>query len=304
MMIKKSSFFEILLPLLIICFICQQISLFNSVVSVNTRWILLLVLFLYILCGGQFLKGLSLELRITLLLYLTWCMFTVFWSEVPMLSCVKAGAMIVTSITLTSAGLLWVNKFQWQNSLNWIIMLLVVTLLTGVLGRGNESAINQMNGLDAYQGLANNTNYFGCLQAMILPLLLWQVYKNWSQGNKKFVWVGLLVLSVVFLIQSYSRASLLMAACIVILFISSFPIKKKVVISAITLLLVMTILSALSFSIGKLIYKNHDNDLLQTRRDVWAESYSQAILGGWVGAGFAVNVGESVFHLNNLSSAE
>ena len=100
-----------------------------------------------------------------------------------MLSCVKAGAMIVTSITLTSAGLLWVNKFQWQNSLNWIIMLLVVTLLTGVLGRGNESAINQMNGLDAYQGLANNTNYFGCLQAMILPLLLWQVYKNWSQGN-------------------------------------------------------------------------------------------------------------------------
>ena len=109
-------------------------------------------------------------------------------------------------------------------------------------------------------------------------------------------------MSMVFLIQSYSRASMMIVVCVVVFFILSMNMKKKALISSILCLLVVVILSAFSLSMGQLIYKNHDNDVFQTRRNVWSESYSQATFGGWLGGGFGVTIGESGYDLNTLSA--
>ncbi len=302
-MIRKMGFFELLVPVLIAGFIGQGSSLVTTVLSLNTRWILLLVLFSYLVLNGKLLQGFSSGLLITLFLYLSWCVLTLFWSELPVLSCAKLGMMIVIPITLASSGFLWVSKFQWQNSLNWLMLLLAVTIFSGVLGRGQASSIITLNDLDAYQGLTGNSNYFGCLLAMIFPLLLWQIYKNWNQGKKQWAWVGVFVLSMLFLIQSYSRASMLIVICELIFFIISVGMKKKLAISGVLILLVVAILSASSLSMSKLIYKNYTNDVLESRRDVWGESYSQALLGGWMGGGFGVTIGDSGFVFNGLNSS-
>ena len=287
---------------MIVGFIGQQTPLVASIISINARWLLLFVLTSYIFFSGNLLRGLNFWLKAVLILYLSWCVLTLFWSDIPTLSCLKSVAMVFVSVILASSGLLWVNYFSWQKSLNWLFFLLAITLFIGLLGRGHESSINQLNEFDAYQGLTNNTNYFGSLQAMILPLLLWQIYINWHQRKKKFFWGTLLVLAIFFLIQSYSRASMLIAVCITVFFILSIDLKRKVVVGSLLVFFIVMILSGFSLSMNHLIYKNHDNDLLKTRRDVWSDSYSQAILGGWTGGGFGVTIGETRFGFTNLGS--
>ena len=304
MIIKKRDFLEVFLQLCLIGFIGQQSSLITRVISSNMRWVLLLILFLYILFYGKLLQALGANLLITLLFYLSWCLLTTGWSEVPWLSFAKSSAMILTSITLISSGSLWVKKFSWQNSLNWLIFLLVVTMLMGILGRAHESSFHKMSEFNSYQGLTSNTNYFGSLLAMIFPVLLWQIYKNFHQKKRWFVciWASLLVLTMAFLIQSYARSAMLMAVCIAFFFILSIDLKKKIIVSSALILLGSVLLLKFSLSIEKVIYKNHADSILASRINVWDKSYVQAMLGGWFGGGFGVTIGESDFVFENLGA--
>ena len=152
MIVKKRSFFELFLPLVIIDFSGQGAALVNHVISSNTRWLLFFILFIYLLAKGKLLQGFTNELLAIFLIYLSWCALTMIWSEIFFLSCAKASMLILISITMAAAGFEWVRRFQWQDGMNWLFLLTVVVLLTGILGKGLYPAVNHLHEIGGWMG--------------------------------------------------------------------------------------------------------------------------------------------------------
>ena len=305
MKIKKRSFFELFLPLVIVGFSGQGSALVSRVISGNTRWLLFVILFIYLLANGKLLQGFTNELLAIFLTYLSWCALTMIWSEVFFLSFAKASLLILISMAMAAAGFEWVRRFQWQNSMNYLFLFAVIVLLTGILGKGLSPAVSKLHEISAnYSGLTNQPNMFGMFQAMIFPCVLWELYKNWDHRKKRIILGWLLGLCLLFLIVSSSRSAMLMVICSSFFFFLSFNLKKKFLILGTVSTLAAVILSMTSFLIiDRLIHKNQHDDILSSRTKVWAVSYDQAILGGWMGGGYGVTIGQDEFVLDNMNAA-
>ncbi|MDX2346826.1 MAG: hypothetical protein QNK11_08150 [Legionella sp.] len=300
MLIKKRSFFEILFPLFILVSIGQDNQLVATLIPANVHWLLLLLLFFYVCSKGKLLRGVSSDLRIALLVYLFWCFLTITWSEVFFLSLLKVALLFVSVITFVGAGYEWVLRKGWENSITWLFPLFFFSLLSAILGRGNENAYNEMSHFSSYQGLTGNSNYFGYLQAINIPLLLWQLYKNWSRPKPRIIWGAFFVLTLVFLLSSYSRGAILITLPVFVFFMLGLGLRRHFVLFA-SLLLLFLLAFSLSFSpVNQFIDKGSNGDVFKTRRDVWAASYAQAFQGGFLGGGYGVSIGDSNFHLVGL----
>src|SRR3990167_6214329 len=108
-LIKKLTFFEVIVPLVITGFIGQGMHLVNFVVSANSRWILFLILALYFLCNARLLLKLPNTLLWVLWVYLLWCASTMVWSEAFILSCVKSISLIFIITVMISTGYAWLH---------------------------------------------------------------------------------------------------------------------------------------------------------------------------------------------------
>lgn len=304
MVIRKKSFFQIFLPLVIIGFIGQGSTLVNFLFSSNSRWILLFVLFCYLFMNGKLLKGFYNELLTAFLLYLSWCLLTVLWSEVFILSCAKTGLLLLVSITMASAGFEWARRYPWENSLNWLFLLITIAFLSGILGKSVGDSTYKLDNIDVYKGLTGNSNLFGIFQSMIFPCLLWGLYKNWESQGRRLIWGGFLGVCLLFLTLSYSRSAILMMLCTAFFFFLSLNVKKKLLMMSLLSILVSLVFFLTSLSINNLIFKGQSNKLLNSRESVWLKSYEQAKLGGWMGGGYGVTIGNNQFEMDGLSAAE
>ena len=311
MKIRKLGFFEILLPIVIVAFAGQGTSFVVAVFSNNTRWLVCLLLLFYLLFSGRFFNKLNDMLMAILFFYFSWCILTTTWSTVPLLSFLKSSAFFLVSLTMIVAGKVWVRKYSWERSLDWLFFLAVIALLSGILGRGVEGALDVGYGsgaIDLYQGLTGNANMFGMLQTMAFPFLLWKAYKNWKVRKLCFIWGGLLALAVFFLLESYSRSALLAALSVCFIFFISLSSRKKYVIlinSIIIFSFSFVLMAPVAIKVlSAHLYKDNraDADLFSTRRSVWDDSYEAAVYGGWLGIGYGSAVAQENYKLQALSS--
>lgn len=305
--IKKRSFFEMFFPLVALGFIGQGTYLISFVLSANTRWLLLFVLLYYLFAKGKLFQGIPKNLLLVFWLYLFWCAFTVVWSDIYLLSSAKAGVLILISITMTAAGFEWSNQFHWKKGMHWLCFVIILVFISGLYGWSDQSQFYMMqtDSIELFKGMTNNPNLFGCYQAMILPLLLWKLYDNWTNGNGFKIWLILLGLSSLFLIHTCSRSAMLATACVLFFFILSLNVKKKMISILVLMSILIVVFTVSSMSIEHMIFKGDINeDLLKSRRNVWEVSYEKAITGGLIGAGYGVSIGEdSAFNMNGLSSS-
>jgi hypothetical protein len=292
MQIRKRHFLEIALPVTMLAFIGQGSPVITRLISVNTRWIFLLVLFVYVFSRRRLLSGLYTDLRVTLFLYFGWCFLSIFWSEQPVLSCAKLGGVFLVLFACIEAGFEWVLMKGWQNSLTCFLLLCVFTLSLGLLGGQSANAVSSINTHVVYQGLTRNSNYFGFLQALIYPYLLWQCYRNWAYPVRRLLCCFLLVLTVGFLLSSFSRSAIAMVLCTSIFFVLGLTVKKRMLILMGLCLIIFSILSFLSLNMTALAYKGDKGDLFKTRREVWDDSLNAAQQGGWLGGGYGVSIGD------------
>lgn len=311
MHIKKMSLSNILLPLALGAYLGPHVIYLDRVFSVNTRWIFLIVLALFLLLRKRLVTFFGSPLFSVLFLYLSWCFFSFVWSDVPTLSFLKSSLFLVMTIVFVSAGIEWVKSHDSNNCLSYLSVATFIALAAGFLGKlspGSFDYFGIVNGY-MYRGLAHGANMFGMMAAMSLPLLFWKLYTQ-QGGLKKRGWRLFLVISVyVFIALSLSRAALLAAILILFAFLFSLSATKKMYLSILfSLVLIMTVIISPSTvsSIGdKYIYKYNltQKSLFATRAKPWTQSYNSAEQGGWIGLGYGVSYGENNFEFKRGLSA-
>ena len=285
-------------PLATFAFVGLQVKYVGLVFTPTTRWIFLLLLLGHLVIRRRFLMGLNSAFGVSLLAYCIWCMLTSIWSEVPELSVAKSTAFVLVSLTFVSAGYFWVEKRSNANAIGYLIPIAILTLCAGLMGN-SEAKIGGTN-LKIYGGLTH-PNALGAMIVMSLPVLLWIAYKERKKPLARWIWVALVAVALAVLIRTVSRASILGAAMVLILFLMSLKIR----VTAFYSLLIMGALLIAASVDAELIHATYHDYLLKgqtekkgilfSRERVWDKSYENAIAGGWFGAGYGVTIGDTVF---------
>jgi len=290
-----------LLPIMILAFVGLSVTFLSPVFNTTTRWATLGVVIVYLLFKGSLWRPFRTHFGLFTLIFALWVVATVIWSEVPLLSGMKAGAFILIAFTCMAAGQMWVRQHGPQDALNYLFPLTVVALLAGVLGRFSAYAVQQSGSTTMYQGLVGGPNMFGSMLAMCSPFLLWQIYQNWRKPRRRFLWLVLGSIGLYYLFAASSRGALLVVLFTLLGLFLSLGGNRKVQIG---LLFVGFTLSYFLLSPGKFeqfqnqyIYKQatKEQGVLYTRKEVWGKSYEQAKKGGWMGGGYGVTIGETEF---------
>lgn len=306
MYIRKRSFFEILLPLTVVFSICGGMHFLEVIESNNLRWLLLFFLFSYLFLNKKLLIYIDQYVVFFLLLYCVWCISTTLWSEVPTLSFSKSVIFAINAIIMISAGSLWVIKYGYKNSLNWMLLMLIVEMVSGL--SGGISGIQKYDAaINLYSGLYGNANTFGFFMGILSPLIFFRLYQSKKNKYLRLIYGALLVLDVYFVLASYSRSAVIILICVLSFFIFSLPVSKKILITCLILSTISIIFLMLPASyLTSIIMERIDKSAagltnpsavvaLSSRTEKWQKSYAQAMKGGMIGGGFAVTIGDQEF---------
>ena len=301
----KISFINIVLPLGLVAFTCNGVSFLSYFLGPNTRWIILLLMFLYVFLKVKLFSSLNNKIFFSLLAYIFWCFLTGFWSDVPVLSFLKGGSFFFAALTMIAIGSEWVKQASWQNSLSYTILIIPITLFAGLSGKIHNLSYTN-NSIELFQGATSNPNFFGGLCAFCIPYLLWNIYKNWNNKRKRLLFCVITALITWFLLLSFSRSAIIVSLIITLFFSLSLKLKNTYIASLICGLFIVILLVSTSEKFNDIaqsyIYKNttHTN-AFSSRDGVWKDSYNAAIQGGAFGLGYGVSAKLKSYHFQDKS---
>lgn len=293
---------ELIIPLTVLAFTSPGISYFNSIFNTTTRWgVLLLLSFCMLRRQRDILAVLRRPLFWTVVVYAIWCLMTVIWSEVPRISFAKSIVFMWVTGTLLVSGFSWVARHEWTKTCDFLWLFAVCALLASF-----GSTSDQNLGVSLYQGLTGNPNYLGVILAIACPWLLWRIYLNRQQNRRNYIWyISLLVFDLYYLFQSHSRASILIVVSVLLGLLMGLGKFRKYLAHILILFALLGVAyqfsPMLKNSITEYIYKSDLEHIesgmgvLYTREQVWEESYAKAKMGGLLGGGNGINIGEA-FH--------
>lgn len=277
------DFFKVIFSLMLAAFITCGTSLVDFLINRPERVALCLIVLIFLFFKNRLFRCFNNILYIVFFSYIAWCILTSLWSNDFSLSLMKSTMMGVVGLTCASAGYEWVRRYGWKNSLHWLIIILAITLLSGVFGWLRPTATYVQNNISVYRGLVASSNAMGFFCAITFPLLIWQCTK------KKKLWFGLAGLNSYYLVSSCSRSAFLIAMVVGIFFVLSLNLKKKIFITYSSCLLAILFLLFTPTLFDNYIYKNTEHvDVLASRNGVWKMSYDAAVEGGVFGAGYSV----------------
>lgn len=292
-----------LLPVLILAFVGLAVTFLNPVFNTTTRWAILGVVFAFLLLKGRLGGAIRTHFGLLTLIFALWILTTTIWSEVPMLSGMKAGSFLVIAFTCMAAGRMWVRQHPPRDALNFLYPLTVAALLAGVLGRYSAEAVVESGPNIMYQGFVEGTNMFGTMLAMCSPLILWQIHIRWRNTRQRALWLALGGIALYYLFASSSRGAILIVLCTMLGLFLSLGASRKL---RLTVLLVGFGMVVFMLAPGKFeqfqrqyIYKQaiqeEGQGIFFSRVEPWRESYEQAKKGGWMGGGYGVTIGNKEF---------
>jgi hypothetical protein len=251
------------------------------------------------------------------LLFPVWALITSFWSIFPFDSFTRSIFFITLIFTFINLLKHFKKLFKIIISFNGIIILLLILSLitqfpvdtwTKGNGRGFSSFFVHQNTLAAY------------LLFSSVPLF-YLLFDNVGNGKSKFYWL-VLFMNLFFIIISYSRASIMAFAALLVCFViisyssglfhlsKTLPnnLPKNLVssnlsstarISILILLLILISLLILIFTISNpfilsIIGKGNPENIFVNRLHLWSASFNAALNGGLFGLGFGVS-DQSIF---------
>lgn len=290
-----------LLPLMILGFVGIPVSFLSPVFNTTSRWLFLAVMAVYLLLKRRLSRTGSTGFEQFTLLFWCWALLTVLWSEVPFLTAMKVivfGAVVVVGI---ESGRMWVRDHPQDYALSYLLPLAIAALLAGLLGRYSTAAFIDTGVSQLYQGLVAGPNMFGVLLAMVFPFLLWRTYSLWSYRRQRLVWLTLVGIDIYYLLAANSRGAILIVIFTLAGLLITFPARRKMRAGGLLLgvLAVLFVISpsTLETAERKFIQKDatEEQGIFYTREAVWEESYEQAKAGGWIGGGYGVTIGDSMY---------
>lgn len=299
---------ELIIPLGLLAFIGPCITSINAVFNATTRWAILAILTLFLLSYRRrdMFGMLRRPVFWVVMIYASWGLVTVAWSEVPQISLAKALVFFWVATAMLSAGYSWVMRHESTHACNFL-WLSAIAALSASLGGG--SVENQGMESALYAGLTGNPNSLGFLLAIASAWLMWRAYLARRQNRRLlFLFVGLLAIDFYFLFLSHSRAAQLIVLIIALGFLIGLGKVRKflpyALVSAVLFALTWNFFPAVQEAVTRYAFKTtpeyieslgFEANVLFSREELWKESYELAMRGGILGGGFGVTIGEP-FH--------
>lgn len=294
-------------PLLVIAFTGTVVKYFNQIFTGNTRWAVLVLVFLYILVAQQ--RVLASLLRTgfmrLVLISVAWILATSLWSVMPLLSQLKGMAFFLVVIAGVGSGYMWVQQHSPEKALEYLAPLVLMVFIAALFGRDMIKNTEEAYGLTMFQGLTGNSNMFGSLVAMAFPYSIWK----YSVTNSR-LWLLASFVLVALVLMSNSRAAIVIAFLSGIPFLIASNANKKLPLWLLSVFIIPLVLLALPSDIvdslkSQYIYKQayqedvggsfDKSDVFFTRDEAWDRSYESAMKGGIAGAGYGVSIGDGYF---------
>jgi O-antigen ligase len=300
---------HILLPLMMLGFVGLAVTFLAPVFTTSNRWALLGLTCVYLLIKGSWWQPFRSGFGALTLIHGVWSLVTVIWSEVPMLSAMKAVAFIMVTLTCLAAGHNWARQHSLARVLDFLAPLTFVALLAGILGRFSANAVDVSGTTVMYQGLVYGSNMFGSMLAMCAPFLVWKTWLYWRYQKRRMLWLLLSAVAFYYLLAASSRAAILivLVTLLGLFLVLSLTKRLQIVILAAGLLANVFMVAPGQFEQlqQQYLYKQatRDQGVFFTREAVWNTSYEQAIKGGWFGGGYGITIGGSKSFKGGLTAA-
>src|SRR5690606_32754450 len=139
------------------------------------------------------------------------------WSEVPNLSGPKSIAYAVIAIAFSAAGAFWALKCPRGQVFRVFVPLVILVLVAAIGGSAIQTASVRQNELiELYRGLTDNSNFLAILALSAMPVALWELYRPHRHYWGRFIGFALAPVVGAILLSTFSRASMLAAAIMVI----------------------------------------------------------------------------------------
>ncbi len=309
---KKSLFSRIprgtVFRITLLAFIAVGISYLNLIFTTSSRWAFLALLIVSLVPYGELFLAFRSRYSPFLLGYLLWCFATGLWSQVPLLSMLKASALAIVITAFVGAGRSWVARLQPDRAINFLLPVVGAAVFAGLFSRGHPVYFKHQ--LVIYQGLAGNPNYLGVLGAAGLPLPLYKTYVAWTENqarSRQVFWAALVFFMIAVLWWSASRASILCALVIVLAFgVVVTPGRRSLIVISALVVGAMVTVAAPEAEQGvyeRVIIKSaNSTDAFFSRRMTWERTYEGAKEGGVLGLGYGVSAGFADFSFGLTSN--
>src|SRR3990167_5891750 len=136
MYIKLPRIADNILPITLLFFMGTSITFLSFIMNAKTRWLMLIVMMLYMLIQRSLIRYIDWKLLLVLSLYCAWCLFTSYWSIVPILSIIKSVLLFCIISVMVSAGVEWVKRHSMDDMLGYLRVAACFFLLSLLCGWG------------------------------------------------------------------------------------------------------------------------------------------------------------------------
>jgi O-antigen ligase len=226
-------------------------------------------------------------------LFITYALLTAFWTENVALSVTKWIIYVALVVTLFFAGAA-IPRVEDSNPfwpMKWILVPIVLLSFFALLRGFGWVAGN-------FRGYCGNSNALGATIALTSPWLMFELRRKWSSQLERAVLLGLTGMTLVVLLFTYSRASIVALFIIATFAGSSLHLGRKflIVYALIALVVGTYLLRPATFgAIYRGLVEKRAENVLTSRSDQLEDSWEAAKKGGIFGAGFGVSIGSSKY---------
>lgn len=285
-----------LLPLGLLAFAAVSVKYVNFIFRPDVRWLILALIISTIALRLRFLSGLKTTSPLVFIFLLYAC-FSTAWSSVPLLSATMSFLQLVVTLSYISLAVHWTRSVKQKQLLNFLWPLVGLAIFASVAGTAIDGSILQMNEfVSLYRGLSYNPNYLGLLALLGLPLPLFLCSRSDISKGQWWVAIGILVVLIIVLFQTVSRASILAAGTILLFFFIGRGLNRLAVAFAFVLLAasLATIITPQiwdSFFLQWIQKGETGQSIFYSREQVFGKSIEAAKAGGVFGLGHGVSHG-------------
>ena len=305
---KRESVVAALLSVALFSFAAVDVRYLSSIFTDTSRWTVLLIyvgvlLFSVRRADVAFLFASAPSFWLVPLVGLI--LLSPLWSIVPMLSLAKGYAYLVVAISFLLGGVWCARRISSEMVLKIFYPLVALALLAGLGGTDDPRSVLQANDVvSLYRGLTSNPNYLGLITICCLPAVMQATFTLRVKFDRRSVLAMSSYLVLVgMLISTYSRASILAAAALHLVYAVSCGSKtlaRALVAAALGSWIAASILpQAVADLELRYVYKGaaDNEELFYSREEAWDESLTAARDAGLWGIGFGASSGYTDFVL-------
>ncbi len=242
------------------------------------------------------------NITILLLLFLLfgfWALLTSLWSPYPLITSMRSVYFILMAAGTVCGIWLW-SIHSSPTNLDYLLPLNLLVVLSSLISLVLSYPVDAWTGgrSKGFMGFTGHPNWLGGLILFSIPSVMAKLLEYYHSNNqtKKFNftlagWKVLFLLNILFLILSYSRASIAgVLVLLTVLFVFSRYRHITIALSLTFLLGGSVYISSSDYSgtFDKILLKGL-NTPWESRTVLWTASYTAALRGGLTGLGFGMS---------------